>query len=144
MTAPRTPLVWRDDFATGVQEIDDQHMILVETLSEARTLLADEPDPETLDGLTSDLLSYALYHFETEEQLMALHRYAVEDAAAAEKHLSEHRDFSATVVAMRDEMGRGGQISPDTLIGFLEEWLTNHILNTDRKLGAFILAHPPE
>jgi hemerythrin-like metal-binding protein len=140
MTNPREPLVWRDDFATGVQEIDEQHMILVETLSEARTLLDDNPDPETVDALTNDLLSYALYHFETEEQLMAHHRYAEATPAAAAKHLAEHRNFSARVVAMRDALGDGTRMGPDALLAFLEDWLTHHILNTDRELGAFITA----
>ena len=40
MNQATTPLVWNDSFATGVAEIDDQHMILVHTLNEAAGKLA--------------------------------------------------------------------------------------------------------
>jgi hypothetical protein len=75
MTAPREPLVWSDRYATGVEAIDEQHMILVHTLNEAATKLAEDASVEHLDRITQDLLAYALYHFETEESLMQQYGY---------------------------------------------------------------------
>lgn len=133
-------LVWREDFATGVAEIDEQHMILVHTLNEAATKLKHDTSQETLEQITQDLLSYALYHFETEEELMQQYGYADAADDAADLHLSQHRAFSAKVVSVRDGLKSGMRIAASDLLDFLNNWLVNHILNTDKKLGSFITA----
>jgi hemerythrin-like metal-binding protein len=140
MTNTPQNLAWREDFATGVAEIDEQHMILVHTLNEAATKLIHDTSQETLEQITQDLLSYALYHFETEEELMQRYGYAEAADDAAEQHLSQHRAFSAKVVSVRDGLKSGMKITASDLLDFLNNWLVNHILNTDKKLGAFIVA----
>ncbi len=133
-------LVWSDDFATGVAEIDEQHMILVHTLNEAAEKLSRDTSQETLERITQDLLSYALYHFETEEELMQRFGYADNGDGAADQHLAQHRAFSAKVIDVREGLKSGVKISAAELLDFLNQWLVNHILNTDKKLGAFIIA----
>jgi len=134
------PIEWNDSFATGVVEIDEQHRILVNTLNEANAKLADNVNIDFVEQITQDLLSYALYHFETEEQLMQKNGYIDDSAADADRHLQQHRSFSGKVVAVRDNLRAGIPISREDLITFLNGWLINHILNTDKKLGAFIVA----
>lgn len=140
MAGSQPPLVWNDSFATGVAEIDEQHMILVHTLNEAAVRLAADASLDTLERITQDLLSYALYHFETEEQLMQTYGYSEDAGTEAEQHLEQHRSFSSKVVQVREGIKQGTPIAPDELLGFLNGWLTNHILHTDKKLGAFIVA----
>lgn len=138
--ASHDPILWTDALVTGVDEIDDQHRILVKTLNDAGVQLAGNRDAVLLEQITRDLLSYAIYHFETEEELMAQHQYAAacpEDAAA---HQNQHRSFSAKVVAVRDGLKTGKPISREDLLSFLNGWLVGHIMNTDKKLAAHILA----
>lgn len=133
-------LVWNDSFATGVAEIDEQHMILVHTLNEASVKLAEDAGLAQLDRITHDLLAYALYHFETEESLMQEYDYDAGDADTSARHREQHRAFSAKVVSVRDGIKAGTPIAPADLLAFLNDWLVNHILNTDKRLGEFILA----
>ena len=137
MTEIGSPLVWRDEFATGVEAIDEQHKILIHTLQEANQLLASNSSAAILDKITRDLLAYALYHFDTEEELMHQHGYDEQDLEA---HLAQHRSFSAKVVSIREDLKSGTLISREALLGFLSDWLSQHILNTDKKLGAHIRA----
>lgn len=139
MTEISSPLVWRDEFATGVEEIDEQHKILIHTLQEANQLLTNNSSAEVLDKITRDLLSYALYHFDTEEELMQQYGYS-EQEEDLEAHLAQHRSFSAKVVSIREDLKAGTLISREALLGFLSDWLSHHILNTDKKLGAHIRA----
>ncbi|MDD4880763.1 MAG: bacteriohemerythrin [Gallionellaceae bacterium] len=134
------PIEWNDSFNTGVAEIDEQHHILVNTLNEANAKLADDVGIDFVEEITQDLLSYALYHFETEEELMQEYGYADGNAADAELHLQQHRSFSSRVVAVRDNLRAGIPITREDLITFLNNWLVNHILHTDRKFGAFVVA----
>lgn len=140
MTTPYQPLVWNERFATGVAEIDEQHQILVHTLNEAGVKLANGSNAHLLEQITQDLLSYALYHFDTEEELMQEYGYLEASDDAMGEHLQQHRAFSEKVVAVREGLKADMPISSDELLGFLNDWLVNHILNTDMRLGAFIQA----
>lgn len=133
------PLVWNDSLMTGVPDIDEQHRILVHSLTEARAKLADETSPDVLEAITQDLLAYALYHFETEEALMHETGYTAAGGADARQHLAEHRDFSAQVVAMRSNLKAGIHVAPDVLLGFLNNWLAKHIMHTDKRFAAYML-----
>jgi hemerythrin-like metal-binding protein len=136
------PIQWSDTMLIGVAEVDSQHRILVDTLFEAKTKLTGNVADPVFEQITRDLLAYAIYHFDTEEQLMRQHGYAAaapEDAAA---HLHQHRHFSERVVAMRNDARAGKPGSRDALLTFLQDWLINHILTTDKRLGQFICATP--
>ncbi len=133
-----TKIVWEERFNTGVDEIDDQHRILVNTLNEAQEKLTDDTSIEMLESLTKDLLSYALYHFETEEEMMQRYDYKSHHQNDFESHMKQHRDFSSKVVAIRNEIKMGNPIDKNELIDFLSGWLINHINKTDKKLGVFL------
>jgi hemerythrin-like metal-binding protein len=132
-------IIWNDNLVTGVNEIDEQHRILVNSINEANTRLTNDFNAEILGQLTRDLLSYALYHFEMEEELMQEFDYQSVNEEDAATHLREHREFSATVVSVREGIKAGKLISREDLLGFLNKWLINHILNTDKRLAAFVL-----
>ncbi len=133
-------LVWNEELVTGVAEIDEQHRILVNSINEVNTRLSNLPaNAEILEKITQDLLSYALYHFETEEELMQEFDYARSHGEDFTTHQHQHRHFSATVVSAREDIKTGRLISREDLLTFLNNWLINHILNTDKKLGAFIV-----
>ena len=132
-------LIWNQNLMTGVPEIDEQHKILVHTLNEATEKLAPNPTLDVLASITQDLLSYALYHFETEEALMQEYGYEADKADIA-LHLEEHRNFSAQVVCVRNDLKAGILIPPQELLDFLNHWLVSHIMHTDRRLAAFIVA----
>jgi hemerythrin-like metal-binding protein len=133
-------LEWTDALLIGVAEVDEQHRILVDTLIEARTQLSREHIDAPFERVSRDLLAYAIYHFATEEMLMQRHGYAAVEPEAAARHLAQHRYFSARVVALRTAEHRGDPGAGPALLSFLEDWLVNHIMTTDKALGQFINA----
>jgi hemerythrin-like metal-binding protein len=135
------PLVWNDSYLTGVERIDAQHKVLVNTLNDANARLSGTITRELLEQITRDLLSYAIYHFETEEALMQEFDYAGLSAADEVKHREEHRSFSQQVVSLREGLRDGRLVTREDLLSFLNQWLVNHILNTDKRLGAFLTQH---
>lgn len=135
------PLLWNDDYLIGVERIDAQHKVLVNTLNEASSRLAVNANREVLEQITRDLLSYAIYHFETEESLMRAYNYDGQSVADAEQHRQEHRNFSQQVVALRDGLRDGRLVSREELLSFLNNWLINHILDTDKHFGEFLNSH---
>ena len=133
-----TKMVWSSDYDTGVEEIDEQHRILVNTINEAGEKISQDSSLEVLESITRDLLSYALYHFETEEEMMQEYDYKGYSQEEYDTHMKQHRDFSAQVVEVRESIKDGNPISKEDLIGFLTNWLVNHINKTDKKLAAFL------
>lgn len=133
-------IVWNDALVTGIDIIDEQHQILINLFNEANTKLTANNNADFLEQITRDLLSYALYHFETEEELMQKYGYSEEKTGDIERHIRQHRSFSAKAVAVHNDIKAGILISREDLLAFLNSWLINHILNTDKQLAAFLLA----
>ena len=133
-------IVWNDSLVTGIEEIDTQHHILVNSINEANTRLSVDYRAEILEQISRDLLGYALYHFETEEELMQRVRYTQTHSADAAIHLRQHRTFSSIIVSIREGIKAGKLISREELFTFLNSWLIDHVLKTDKQLAAVILA----
>jgi hemerythrin-like metal-binding protein len=131
-------IAWDKSYETGIEEIDDQHRILVNTLAEADRKLTEDTSLETLEAITKDLLSYALYHFETEEEMMQEYDYKGKRPEEFDFHMKQHRSFSAKVVEIRESIKMGNPVDKEELIAFLTNWLINHINKTDKKLGSFL------
>lgn len=129
-------ITWNDSMKTGIASIDEQHQILVNMLNIANDKLTNNSSHRVLNEIVHDLISYALYHFDTEEELMLAHRYPGE---AQQLHFQEHRDFSAKVAKIQNDISHGRLVSPQDLLSFLKAWLVNHILGTDKKMAEFLL-----
>lgn len=132
------PIEWSDQMKTGIAEIDSQHRFLVDTLRQANNRLLNDHEGALLGDIARDLLTYAIMHFETEETLMKRHGYAEAFPDLARIHIAQHRDFSHQVVAVCDNLREGRQVSRQEVLKFLNEWLRNHVLGIDQKLGAFL------
>jgi hemerythrin len=138
MRALYDPIEWNEKLLTGVTEIDSQHKILVDAINDANSRLMQDHDIKLVEQITKDLLSYAIFHFETEEDLMLQYDYDGESAEDAQLHQKQHREFSSQVLKVRDGLRDGKEISREDLLAFLNGWLISHIMNTDQRLGTFI------
>jgi hemerythrin-like metal-binding protein len=129
---------YNESLMTGIEEIDEQHRFLIDTLHEANHMFSNNYDRELLNQVTKDLLSYAITHFETEEALMQQHGYLDAHPNAAKDHISQHRDFTNRIVSINDRLREGLSIHYVELFEFLEAWLQNHVLGFDQDLGRYL------
>ncbi len=88
---------------------------------------------QALGGILNDLISYATIHFSTEEKLMDDFNYP-----DFEFHVEEHKNFTQKITDFKEafDLGKIG-ISVDVL-DFLKDWLSKHILKSDKKFGPFL------
>ncbi len=124
------PIAWTAALATGVRQIDLQHQELIDLINELDAAHVAGRQADALDGVLPRLAAYVLFHFGTEEALMAETDGA---AAHAALHAREHRLFAERVVELRAD--------PGDLAGFidyLKGWLIGHIMKTDHDLAALI------
>jgi hemerythrin len=132
------PIEWVDAMATGIETIDRQHRFLIDTLKQANERLLQDENVALLGEIAKVLLSYALTHFETEEELMQRYGYEAACPEDAHAHVAQHRDFSRRVVALRDQLREGREVSRIEVLRFLNHWLRDHVLGIDQRLGSFL------
>lgn len=127
-------IVWSSTFETGMEEIDRQHRLLVDTINQASNLLRDEYLQEDLRTIVNTLIRYTQFHFETEEQFMLDSQYSYQSPQEYEKHIEEHFEFSTKVLEIHQQIQEGKSIEGEEIINYLCQWLIGHILNTDQTM----------
>jgi hemerythrin len=117
-------------FSVGVKEIDDQHKRLIDLANLLNDQMGAGKGRAVLDKVFNELVSYTQGHFATEERLMAQHGFSQSD-----RHKEEHRKLVATVADLKKKHDGGDNVLTAQVMTFLRDWLTKHILNTDKTLG---------
>lgn len=127
---------WNRNFETGIDSIDQQHKVLVDIVNRlARQFASNRPD-SFCNAILDELLDYAAFHFEEEEQIW---RHAFSESQQTLDHGRDHQLF----ITRMHEFSRR-QAPPDevltVLLKYLTRWLAFHILDSDRKMALTVLA----
>ncbi len=132
-------IVWSSELETGVRTIDLQHEELIGMINELSAAHFARHQSVLLNEILQRLDSYLHFHFATEEALMAdLPKNTPLNAQHASEHLQQHQAFIAQVAAIRARTEAESQDAQGELVDFLNAWLYEHILKTDRHLGALL------
>jgi hemerythrin-like metal-binding protein len=118
---------WRPDFNLGIDEIDSQHKKIVELINVLNEAFMNNEAKEKLGSILNEMVSYADYHFKTEEKLFSQHNYPFTD-----EHKELHENFRQKVAQFKEQFDKGLPVT-FRVLGFLRKWLTNHILDVDRE-----------
>lgn len=124
---------WRSEYSVGHAEIDQQHRKLVDIINSLHDSMKLGGKPEDLKRILNDLVNYTRFHFSHEEKLMERAGYA--DLA---NHKRVHRSMVEQVENFRREVESSRTGFSIKLMGFLKNWLTDHILGTDQKYSTVV------
>lgn len=122
---------WNEKFSVGNYEVDEQHKELIKIINEVIVTIKEKQYTfSNLLSVVCKLDDYISEHFKYEEQLM--HKYNIQ---GKENHISEH-DFA------RQKMNSLNVIEQENFeekfffdtLGWLSNWLINHIMSTDKML----------
>lgn len=124
---------WKDEYSVGIDELDDQHKSLFELLDKL-TAAIEEKDRLSLGYIITSLEVYAVFHFTSEEHLLAKYGYA-----GLGKQEKEHSDFKGTVAKFKAAMSDGDKIKlAGEIHDYLHDWLVGHIIDLDMKYSPFL------
>ena len=123
-------ITWGPMLFVGVKEIDEQHKKLVELVNQLNDAMHAGQGKQALTPVLNELVRYTQYHFGTEERLMAAHKY---EASVA--HKAEHHKFVTDVSAFKAKFDSGNAMISTQIMNFLRDWLSKHILQTDKKFA---------
>ena len=128
-----TLLTLNETCSIGVRAMDDQHGILMDTITELRQALVLGAGREQLREVLDRLIEFTRMHFWSEEQLMEQSAFP-----GLAEHRSEHHGMLAQMIqsAHRVQYGQGAQMRP--LVDLLCKWFAEHIESLDRHYGLWL------
>lgn len=124
---------WSESMSVGNLHIDEQHKILIDTINQLASA-ETQSDRSVVAMIIDELVSYAAFHFDFEERLIEAAGYP-----ELEKHRRIHQGFVKWVKDLREEFSyhRRQQLG-ERMVGFLRDWLREHILGEDRRYVPYI------
>jgi hemerythrin-like metal-binding protein len=129
------PLITWSDAAYSVKNstIDSQHKRLIEMINELNEAMASRNGFDVTDRVIEKTLEYTFYHFQNEEALMD--KFSYPEMA---HHITQHETFRKKIATLKKQAGEHVGTVPRELLLYLRDWLLNHIIHVDKKLGAFL------
>ena len=120
-------IIWNDSYSVGVKEIDDQHKKLFELINQTYKVMTEKQGRDAGKKIIDGLVDYTVYHFSHEEGLMRKAEYSDYD-----EHIKKHEKLVGQVVDFQKKFDSGEADIDQDLMKFLKEWLSNHIMGTDK------------
>lgn len=127
-------MLWKEEYSTGIDLIDEQHKELFRLLEEITAIYKNDFITDKYDKIVAsvdELRAYTEYHFDSEEAYM--------------ESIGYRRLFSQKVAHMefKDRISKIDLKELDIdqskailgIIGVLTDWLVTHILKTDKLIG---------
>ncbi len=126
-------LNWKDEYSLGIQEIDDQHKLLLHAFSAVEDTIKQDKGWSSIHFSIVELKALARMHFSFEEALMRL--FGFQDI---KEHSSEHEHFFVKLEEIENHSLRNSLGAE--ILEFLHEWLTKHIRGIDNNYAPYILS----
>jgi hemerythrin-like metal-binding protein len=124
---------WTDELSVNIQTIDDQHKKLIGLINNLYTAMKVGQGKSVLDQVLTEMTDYAAYHFKTEKDLFERYQYP-----ETMQHLQEHNEYAKTINGLKEKHEKGQLTASIETMLFLREWLSKHILETDKKYVPFL------
>ncbi|GBD44805.1 Bacteriohemerythrin [bacterium HR40] len=123
-------IAWRQEFETGIPDVDHEHRELVALINELHDRLGGRADPETVEAFLGEVFARIAAHFALEETVMRKHGY---DEYA--EHKAEHETLLDEIRDIMDEHAAGRYAdSTERLATRVRDWFVNHFKTKDARL----------
>jgi len=121
---------WEDSYNVGIQEVDEQHQVLVTLLNQLHTAILEHHGKKTSREILDQLAEYTRTHFLLEESLMRVTHYPGFDI-----HKQQHEDLIKQVHDLQTKLDQENVAITFELLHFLKNWLMQHINESDQRFG---------
>lgn len=145
------PIIWNNSYSVGLEEIDSQHKQLIVLMNRLELITKFNPTSENYAdkfmNVLNELTNYTILHFATEEVLMKMFDYPDFD-----NHKLVHEKFVNLIKEKKHDLEMFIQVEQDLnkknefisamateLFDFLQKWLINHIMKTDKVYTEFFI-----
>ncbi len=127
---------WNDEtMGIGIELIDTQHKELLRIINKLSLSITSNSQRQDILDIVNELVNYAQFHFNTEEELFDKLNY--ENSV---EHKAEHVLFMEKFIALKDKITQDISYVNKSAVEISEEvfhyilnWFLNHIVGSDKK-----------
>ena len=128
-----TLLTWSHECIVGVQAMDDQHGILMDTLNELRAMLVHGGDRRSICLQLERLIEFSQMHFQSEEQLLQQQAFP-----GLSEHRVAHQHLLAKLYKALEQINHDEFVHFSSLLEFLPSWYLDHVEQLDQPFGRWL------
>lgn len=126
---------WRESYAIGIKEIDDEHKQLFDAIDKLFTACSQGKGKEEVGNTLEFLEDYTKVHFSDEQQIHAKYNYPERLS-----HKAVHDNFLKTFTGLKKQFDEEGAsvLFVSTVNKTVLDWLIKHIGSLDKAFAAFV------
>lgn len=126
---------WRESYAIGIKEIDDQHKQLFDAIDKLFTACTQGKGKEEVGNTLNFLEDYTKVHFTDEQQLHIKHNYPERI-----NHRNVHDNFLKTFTSLKKQFDEEGAsvLFISTVNKTVLDWLIKHIGSMDKAFASYV------
>lgn len=127
---------WNNSYSVGNDKLDFQHQELISMTNKLQQSLRQGITDKDIIETLKFIVSYTRYHFDAEEEFMTQIK-CPELKIQKQLHADILKQVSDIFVDLKD----GKMINCFELVTFLTDWVVDHIIVEDGKIGAYVNAN---
>ncbi len=124
---------WNEKLSVNISAIDAQHKKWIGILNELHDAMKSGKGKEKIGKVLDDLVEYTKVHFAAEEKLMQGNGYPLFAG-----HKKQHEDMVKEVELLKSKYISGASGLTIEVMQFLRNWLSEHIIGTDKNYGPYL------
>ena len=125
-------IIWKDSFNIGVQEMDDQHRLLVNYINDLYDSIQAGNSEDNVETILHNLTEYIQLHFAAEEAILKSVNYPLLDS-----QIKQHEYYVSELNFLKSGFLDEAQTAQNMLL-FLKDWFLHHITTEDLKYVDFV------
>ncbi len=122
-------LEWKEEYGTGVEDVDDEHRDLIDIINRLHDLLLAKDAKLTVPAFFDNLIRGVSAHFALEERIMDESRYPDRD-----EHREDHERLLGELRGLKRTFEHAETIDSAELALRLEPWFSRHLTTYDLQL----------
>ena len=123
---------WSNNLSVDIKGLDDQHKKLIDLINQLNDAMKVGKGKDVIGKVLGSLIDYTKYHFGAEEKLMQTHSYP-----SYIIHKKAHDDLTKQALDLQKKFEAGNLAITIEVMGFLKDWLSKHIMSTDKQYTSF-------
>lgn len=125
-------IVWDRAYSVGIDEIDNQHMRILQLINHLHELEDDPESQAVFSEMVNNLLNSIKTHFFAEENLMRRIKYPQQN-----DHKKQHDLLTGQLHTIQKKFLLGQSLSSCKFAEFMRDWFLRHMSGEDNKYAKF-------
>lgn len=125
---------WNENLSVKIHSIDIQHKKLIDLINSFYENINIGSTKDKMLELIKAMKDYTVFHFSTEEKYLKQVNFP-----DFKNHKMEHDKFVAKVEDFEERYKNGRLLLSLEITNFIKEWITNHIMVTDKKYSDMMI-----